>query len=88
MVRLVLAVMATVLAVVLAISNSHHVELSLGIGKTVEIRLVFMLLTAFIIGMAVPVFYRLIRRLDRDKQMKRERELHEGKQRADWDLAA
>ncbi len=88
MIKLTLTVLATVMIVVFAISNSHHVDLSLAVGKPVEIRLIFLLLSAFIIGMTVPVFYRLVRRLDQHKLMKRENELQQAIERVDQDLVA
>lgn len=86
MTKLALTVLATIVIVVFAISNSHHVDLSCGVGKPVEIRLIFLLLTAFIVGMAVPVFYRLIRRLDRDTLVKRENELQQAIERVNGDI--
>lgn len=86
MIKLALAVLATIVIVVFCISNSHHVDLSCGVGKPIQIRLIFLLLSAFIIGMAVPVFYRLIRRLDRDKLIKRETELQRAIERVDGDI--
>ena len=88
MIRLILAVLATIVIVVFAISNSHHVDLSLAVGKPVEIRLIFLLLSAFIVGMAVSVFYRLFRRLDQHKLMKRENELQQAMDRVEQDIAA
>ena len=88
MVRLALAVLLTIVIVVFSISNSHHVDLSLALGDPIQVRLIFLLLSAFIIGMAVPVFYRLIRRLDRDKLIKRESELQQAIERIDQDIAA
>ena len=88
MFRLAGAVLATIAIVVFAISNFHHVDLSFGVGKPVEIRLIFLLLNSFIIGMAVPVFYRLIRCIDRDKLERREKELQRAIVRVDRDVAA
>ncbi len=88
MIRLGLAVMATVVIVVFAISNSHHVDLRIAIGEPVQIRLIFLLLSAFIAGMVVPVFYRLYRRLDLDKQLRRESELQQAIDRVEHDIVA
>ncbi|MHC4176050.1 MAG: hypothetical protein ACYSWU_01000 [Planctomycetota bacterium] len=88
MVKLALAVLLTIVIVVFSISNSHHVDLSLALGDPIQIRLVFLLLSAFIVGMAVPIFYRLIRRLDHDRLVKRENELQQTIERFDQDIAA
>jgi len=86
MVRLALAVLITVVIVVFSISNSHHVDLSCCVGKPIQIRLVFLLMSTFFIGMAVPIFYRLIRRLDHDRLMERENNLQQAIERVDRDL--
>jgi len=86
MVRLALAVIATIAIVAFVISNSHHVDLSLAVGKPVEIRLIFLLLCAFIIGMIVPVFFRLVHRLDSEKQLRRESELRRAAEGLDQDV--
>ncbi len=82
MIKLTLAVLTTIMIVVFAISNSHHVGLSCAVGKPLEVRLIFLLLSAFLIGMLVPVFYRLIRRLDSERQLRRENELRQAVERA------
>ncbi len=86
MIRLALAVFATIAIVVFAISNSHHVNLSCMVGPAVEVRLIFLLLTAFVAGMAVPIFYGLIHRLEREKQLRRENELRRIAERIDPDI--
>ncbi len=88
MIKLALVVLTTIAIVVFAISNSHHVDLSLAVGKSIEVRLIFLLLSAFIIGMMVPVFYRLFRRLDQEKLLKRESELQQAIDRVEQDIAA
>ncbi|MFC1596779.1 hypothetical protein ACFL5Q_02425 [Planctomycetota bacterium] len=75
MIRLALAVFVTIAIVVFAMSNSHHVNLSCMVGPGVQVRLIFLLLIAFLSGIAVPIFYGLIRRLEREKQLRRENEL-------------
>ncbi len=86
MIRLALAVFATIAIVVFAISNSHRVNLSCMVGPGVEVRLIFLLLVAFLAGMTVPVFYGLIHRLDREKQLRRENELRRMAESIDPDI--
>jgi uncharacterized integral membrane protein len=86
MIRLALAVIATIVIVVFCFSNSHHVELSCGVGRSIQLRLIFLLLTTFILGMAVPVFFRLIRRLDSERNLRREMELRQAAERVDEDI--
>ncbi|MCP4678534.1 MAG: hypothetical protein GY854_24095 [Deltaproteobacteria bacterium] len=69
MMKLVTAIIATILVVAFAISNSHHVQLSFGFGTPVNIRLVFLLLSTFFLGMTVPVFARLFHNLKRKNQL-------------------
>jgi len=87
MIRLGLAVAATIVVVVFAISNSHRVGLSLGIGEPAEVRLIFLLLTAFIAGMVVPVFFRLLRSIDHQRLQRRENELQRAINRVEQDIA-
>jgi uncharacterized integral membrane protein len=87
MTKSILAVATTIVIVVFAISNSHHVDLNLAVGK-LEIRLIFLLLVAFLIGMTVPVFYRLFRSAEEKRQKKREAELQQVIERIDHDIAA
>lgn len=87
MTKLVLAVSTTIVIVVFAICNSHHVELNFAVGRF-ESRLIFLLLTSFICGMTVPVFYRLYRSAELKKQRKREAALQEMIERVDQDIAA
>ncbi len=88
MVKLVLAVLLTIVIVVFSISNSHHVDLSFALGDPIQVRLIFLLLSALILGMAIPVFYRLIRHLDHNKLVKRENDLQQAIERIDQDIAA
>jgi uncharacterized integral membrane protein len=85
--KLVLAILMTIVIVVFAICNSHHVDLNLAVGK-MEVRLVFLLLTAFVVGMMVPVFYRLYRSADEKRLRKRETELQQAMERIHHDIAA
>ena len=88
MIRLGLAVMATIVIVVFAVSNSHHVDLRIAIGEPVQIRLIFLIMSAFVAGMVVPVFYRLYHSLEHQKLARRENELQEAIERVEHDIAA
>ncbi len=85
--KLVLAILTTMVIVVFAICNSHHVDLNLAVGK-LEIRLIFLLLVAFLFGMTVPGFYRLFRSAEDKRRRKREIELQKVVDRIDRDIAA
>lgn len=86
MVRLALAVLITIVIVVFSIANSHHVPLSLVVGKPVEIRLIFLLMCTFFTGMVVPIFHRLIQHAKHNKKIKREKELQQAIWQVDRDL--
>ena len=47
---------ASILLVAFAFSNSDHVSLSFVFGTPIQIRLIFLLLVTFLAGAAVPVF--------------------------------
>ena len=86
MVQLALTILITIVVVVFSVANSHHVQLSFVIGAPAEVRLVFLLMCAFFMGMVAPIFNRLIQRLRRDKKTRREKELQQAIQRVDRDL--
>ncbi len=56
MLRLLLAMVATVTVVVFVMVNSHHVALSVVVGPPVKIRLIFLLMLTFILGSLVTAF--------------------------------
>lgn len=84
--RLAMAVLVTIAIVAFGIANSNHVQLSFVVGRSVQIRLIFLLICAFFIGMGVPVFHRLVRRLEHDRRMTRERELQQAIERVGSDI--
>jgi len=86
MIKLALAVLATIAIVAFVISNAHHVDLCFPACKPMAIRLIFLLLSAFVVGMLVPVFYGLIRRLDSERQLRRENELRQAVERVNGDI--
>lgn len=63
MARLIFAIMLTIAIVSFSVGNSDHVELSLVVGSTINIRLIFLLYVTLAIGMAVPVFYQMVRQV-------------------------
>lgn len=86
MFQLALALLVTVVIVVFSIANSHHVQLSFVVGAPIEVRLVFLLMCAFFMGMVTPIFYQLIQRLKRDRKREQEKELQQAIQLVDRDL--
>ncbi len=51
--RLILSVVTTVLSVVFIMANTHDVELGIVFGGPVRIRLIFLLMSAFLLGVVV-----------------------------------
>ena len=86
MFQLALAILITVVIVVFSVANSHHVQLSFIVGAPAEVRLVFLLMCSFFMGIVVPIFYQLIQRSKSDKKMKQEKELQQAIQLVDRDL--
>lgn len=86
MFKFILVVLLTVVIVTFSIANSHHVPMSLIFGAPIRIRLVFLLLSTFFIGMAVPIFHRLIKGVKDNKEIKRERKRNQIIQREGHDL--
>ena len=60
MLRLVVTILATIVIVAFAMANTHRVELSFVIGAPVEVRLVFLLATSFVVGLATAMFVQLV----------------------------
>ncbi len=85
--KLVIAMLATILIVVFAICNSHHVDVNFPVGK-LEIRLIFLLSISFLIGMTVPVFHRLFRGMNEKKRKEREAELEQVIERINKDITS
>ena len=62
MVRLFIAVTFTVAVVSFATVNTHQVTLSFVVGSPVKVRLIFLLLSSFLVGMVSCGFWVLLRR--------------------------
>lgn len=62
MVRLVVAVALTVAFVSFAMGNTHHVTLSFVVGKPVRVRMIFLLLSTFLIGVTFSMFVALVKK--------------------------
>jgi uncharacterized integral membrane protein len=63
MVRLILAVILTILVVLFAMSNTHPVMLSFVVGPPVKVRLIFLLMSAFLVGMLFSGFAAMLHQL-------------------------
>ena len=83
MIRLIIAVAGTAVAVVFVMANTHSVELSLVFGSPVEVRLIFLLMSTFLLGVLVSSFVgmisklRLKRRIFREVRKEKQRERDE-----------
>jgi uncharacterized integral membrane protein len=60
MIRLVLAILSTVSAVVFVMANTHQVELSFVIGAPVRVRLIFLLMLTFMTGVVTAWLWSMI----------------------------
>jgi uncharacterized integral membrane protein len=60
MFRLILAIVATVSAVVFVMANTHRVELSFVVGSPVRVRLIFLLMLTFLAGLITTWLWGLI----------------------------
>ncbi len=63
MLRLFLAIAATVALVVFVMVNTHHVTLSFVVGGPVRVRMIFLLLTTFALGAGTAWFAMMALRL-------------------------
>lgn len=60
MLRLGLAVILTIVVMLFAMANTHHVDLSFVFGAPVKVRLIFLLGSMFFTGMLLSWFLRMI----------------------------
>ncbi len=59
MAQILIAIFLTIVLVVFAMSNSHHVYLGYGFGEPIEIRLIFLLAVTFFSGVTFAWFWRM-----------------------------
>ena len=65
MLQLIVAVVLTVVVVLFAMANSHHVELSYVMGEPIRIRMIFLLAVAFLAGAVSTYLYQIANRVSR-----------------------
>ena len=65
MIKLISAVLFTIIVVAFSMANAHHIELSVIFGKPVEIRLIFLLASSYALGAVTTMFYTMVRQLKR-----------------------
>lgn len=63
MIRLFLAVVTTVIVVTFAMMNTHPVTLSFIFGPPVKVRLIFLMMSSFLVGMLFVGFFTMVWRL-------------------------
>lgn len=56
MLRLLIAIAATVAVVLFVMVNTHHVALSFIFGQPVQVRLIFLLMLTFMLGSVLTIF--------------------------------
>jgi len=71
--RLLLILIACLVLVLFCWNNSHHVEVGLIFGRPVHVRLVFLLLTTFLIGHFTAVLLSLYMRFRIKARVEREK---------------
>ena len=72
MFRLILAIVATVSAVVFVMANTHEVELSFVIGSPVRVRLIFLLMLTFLAGLITSWLWGLIAQVRWRRRVRKE----------------
>ncbi len=70
MFRLLLSIIGTIVFVAFVMMNTHHVALSMVIGEPVKIRLIFLLLTTFVLGVMSSSFYVMVRQVRHKKHVR------------------
>jgi uncharacterized integral membrane protein len=69
MIRLMLAVLATVVLVAFSMANAHRVELSLIFGRPAEIRLITLLAATWGAGLLTGVLWGMFRRVQQAERV-------------------
>jgi uncharacterized integral membrane protein len=72
MLRLLIAIVITILIVAFVMMNMHFVSISLVVGPPVRIRLIYLLLTALVIGMLSATFIKMIKSLRQRRRARQE----------------
>ncbi len=70
MLRLVLSVLITIVFVAFVMMNTHHVALSVVVGEPVKIRLIFLLLATFVLGIMSSSFFIMVRQVRQRKRVR------------------
>lgn len=81
MMRLLLAILVTVLTVVFTMANTHDVELDVVFGTPVRIRLIFLLLSTFILGIVVSSLFSMVANVRFKRRLYREMERMTGQRK-------
>ena len=68
MIKLIFAVLFTIVLVAFSMANAHHIELSVIFGKPIEIRLIFLLATSYTLGAVSSTIFTMVRQLKRKQE--------------------
>ena len=81
--RVLLILMAGLAMVMFAWSNTHHVEVGVVLGRPVRVRLIFLLLTTFLLGHFAAVLLSVYTRGRIKSKARREKLMHEANDEED-----
>jgi uncharacterized integral membrane protein len=71
MAQILIAILLTIVLVVFAMSNSHHVYLAYGFGEPIQIRLIFLLAVTFFSGVTFAWFWSMFSKVKTKRMARR-----------------